>query len=170
MTVSNGALSLAQAVRVVDLRAYLISKGWKPRPLKRREVILFEGPLADNGKPLELLVPASERLRDYPLRLEEILNALSVLEDRPVAEIIHNVVTPTSDVLHFSVDSPDTRTGTLGVPSVQRFFSGLRDLLVFAACGQLEPKAKRMVERHYSASGMSFVTWWRDRVGFEAAR
>lgn len=140
MTPFNGSISQAQGVRVADLRAYLLSKGWKIRPFKRPQAIYFEGPPADDGSPLVLLIPASEQLRDYSLRIEEILNTLSLLERRPLPEVIRNIVTPTADILHLRLESPDTRTGTLELGFVESFFSGMKDLLVFAACGQFEPK------------------------------
>ncbi len=141
MTALNGTQSLERVVRVADLRAYLLSKGWKTKPFKRPQVIYFEGPLDDEGCPLVLLLPASEHLRDYPLRIEEILNTLSILEKRPAAEIVRNIVTPTSDIIHLCLESPETRTGTLELGFVERFFSSMKDLLVFAACAQFEPKA-----------------------------
>jgi hypothetical protein len=68
------------------------------------------------------------------------LNPLRILEKRPLAEVIRNIVTPTSDILHIRLESPDTRTGTLELGFVESFSSGLKDLLVFAACGQFEPR------------------------------
>lgn len=136
----NGSGTEAHGIRVADLRTYLLSKGWRIRPFKRSEAIYFEGPPADDGTPLVLLIPASEHLRDYPLRIEETLNALSILEKRPMLELIRNIVTPTADILHFRLDSPVTRTGTLDLGFVGSFFAGMKDLLVFAACGQFEPK------------------------------
>jgi hypothetical protein len=136
----NGSISQAQGVRVADLRAYLLAKGWKVRPFNRPQVIYFEGPPADDGKPLILLIPASEQLRDYPLRIEEILNTLSVLEMRPLPELIRNIVTPTADILHLCLESPEVRTGTLELGSIGGVFSGMRDLVVFAACSQFEPR------------------------------
>jgi hypothetical protein len=141
MTSPNGTLWPGRMIRVADLRAYLVSKGWNAKPFKRSQVIYFEGPPDDDGRPLVLLVPASEQFRDYTLRIDEILNTLSILEKRPVAEIVRSLVTPTSDILHVRLDSPDTRTGTVALGFVERFFSNLKDLLVFAACGQFEPKA-----------------------------
>ena len=73
MTGLNEIPALERVVRVADLLAYLLSKGWKIRPFKRPEVIYFEGPPDDDGRPLVLLLPASEKLRDYPLRVEETL-------------------------------------------------------------------------------------------------
>jgi hypothetical protein len=59
MTALNGNRTLEQAVRVADLRAYLLSKGWRVKPFKRTEVVYFEGPPDDDGRPLVLLLPAS---------------------------------------------------------------------------------------------------------------
>ena len=107
MTVLKETASLERAVRVADLRAYLLAKGWKTKPFKRPQVIYFEGPVDDDGRPLVLLLPASEHLRDYPLRIEEIVNTLSILENRPTAEIVRNIITPTSDILHLCLESPE---------------------------------------------------------------
>jgi hypothetical protein len=141
MTPLNGTKTLEKVIRVGDLRAYLLSRGWKIKPFKRPQVVYFEGPPDDDGNPLVLLLPSSEQLRDYSLRIEEILQTLSVLEQRPAAEIGRNIVTPTSDILHIRLESPDTRTGTMEFGFLERFFSSMKDLLVFAACGQFEPKA-----------------------------
>jgi hypothetical protein len=140
VTSLNGSISQAQGIRVADLRAYLLAQGWKIRPFKRPQVIYFEGPPADDGKPLILLIPASEQLRDYPDRVEEILNTLTVLEMRPLPEVIRNIVTPTADILQIRLAGPETRTGTLGLGFITGFVSGMKDLLVFAACSQFEPK------------------------------
>ncbi len=126
MTSLNGTISQAQGIHVADLRAYLLSKGWKIRPFKRPQAIYFEGPPADDGSPLVLLIPASEQLRDYPLRIEETLNALTILEKRSLAEVIRNIVTPTADILHIRLESPETRTGTLELGFVESFFSGMK--------------------------------------------
>ena len=136
-----GNVALEQVVRVADLRAYLLGKGWKIKAFKRPQVIYFEGPLDDDGRPLVLLIPAAEQLRDYPIRIEETINALSILESRPAEEILRNIITPTADILHFRLESPSTRTGTLELGFVEKFFSSMKDLLVFAACSQFEPRA-----------------------------
>jgi hypothetical protein len=130
---------LVSAIQVADLRAYLLSKGWQPKAFQRPQVLYFEGPADDEGKPIVLLVPASEQLRDYPQRVEEIVNSLAVIEQRPVAEIVRNIITPTCDILHLRLISSETRTGTLEFAFVDQFFTSLRNLLIFAACGEFRP-------------------------------
>jgi hypothetical protein len=140
MRISSRPDSIIKAVRVGDLRAYLLSKGWQIKPFKRSQVVYFEGPPDDNGNPIVQLVPASEQLRDYAERVEEIVTALSVIEDRPPSEIVRNIVSPTCDVLHLCLDSAETRAGTLGLGFTEQFFSSMRNLLVFAACGEFRPQ------------------------------
>lgn len=132
--------ALIRAVRVADLRSYLLSKGWQPKPFKRSQVLYFEGPPDDEGKPLVQLVPATEQLRDYGERVENILAALSTIEERPADEILRNIVSPTCDIFHVRLDSPATRIGTLELGFVEKFFANVRNLLVFAACGELRPQ------------------------------
>src|SRR6266404_1049893 len=126
MSTTNGSIPLSGAIRVADLRAYLLAKGWKVKPFRRHEVICFEGLSDDEGQPIDLLVPASEQLRDYPLRVEELLRSLSVLESRPVEEVARNIVTPTADILHLGLDSPAVRTGTLELGFVEQYVSSVR--------------------------------------------
>ncbi|MGL4555536.1 MAG: hypothetical protein ACRC33_30575, partial [Gemmataceae bacterium] len=56
-------------VTVEELTDYLVRRGWRPRPPSRPEARAFEGPLADDGKPIELWVPSSDRFRDFRLRI-----------------------------------------------------------------------------------------------------
>ena len=132
--------SLAKAVKVSDLRAYLMSKGWRIKPFKRTQVIYFEGPPDDQGQPIVQLVPASEQLSDYSLRVEEIISTLSAIEERPKDEVFRSIVTPTSDILRLGLESDETRAGTLNFGFLTQFFSNMRNLLVFAACGELRPQ------------------------------
>ena len=47
-------------VTVAGARAYLLEHGWRPKPFPRPEVLLFEGPMADEGHPIEQILPASK--------------------------------------------------------------------------------------------------------------
>ena len=140
MTMLHVAEPLVQAVRVVDLRAYLLSKRWRLAPHKDPRVLCFEGPLANDGMPLVQLMPASANYRDFTRRIEEILEVLSSVEQRPVGEILRDIIGPTSDILHLRLEGPNTRTESLEIRYVERLFAGVRSLLVFAACGEFWPR------------------------------
>jgi hypothetical protein len=78
-------------VRVADICAYLESKGWVRKPWKRPEMLWFEGPLED-GQPIMQLVPASEELADFQMRVGDLLLALSTIEGRTGPEVLQDIV------------------------------------------------------------------------------
>src|SRR4051812_17518501 len=75
------------SVRVGDVVSYLTSRGWKPRPYPLPELLVFEGPLSDDGEPIVQVLPSKESMLDFRMRVEELIAALSVLEDRPAADV-----------------------------------------------------------------------------------
>lgn len=81
-------------IRISAVRSYLLGKGWVLKPFPRKTALCFEGPLADDGEPIVQVIPASESFHDYPLRLEDLLRALSMLENRPISEILREMLSP----------------------------------------------------------------------------
>ena len=75
-------------VTVAGAKAYLLDHGWCPRPFPRPEVLVFEGPLADDGTPIVLILPGSDIFVDYRMRMEELIGALGAIENRPAVEIL----------------------------------------------------------------------------------
>ena len=58
-------------VRVADLRAYLLSRKWKPVEPDRPHVLVFQEPNADEQGPLYQFVPDAETDRSYPREVYE---------------------------------------------------------------------------------------------------
>jgi hypothetical protein len=88
---------LLDQIRVDDIRRYLKTHGWVPKPYAGSGVDLFEGPLDDFGKPIIQLVPQSEAIPDFRLRINELLYALSVIEDRSASRILREIVTKSTE-------------------------------------------------------------------------
>jgi hypothetical protein len=131
---------LLETVRVDDVKSYLLNKGWVLKPFARPQTLYFEGPPADDGEPIVQLVPASERFRDYRTRIEDLLRALSVIEDRPANVILREIVAPDCDRVTFRLESAETRTGAVGLDCGVRFIEEIRNLLLFTARGVLAPR------------------------------
>jgi hypothetical protein len=91
-------------VHIEQVRDYMLAHGWQIQPDPRSELLIFEGPLADNGQPFVQYLPLSERLRSYRMRLEELIGALSILEDRPCIEILDDMLASASS--NGPVESP----------------------------------------------------------------
>jgi hypothetical protein len=79
-------------VKVADLRSYLEAHGWTLKPFPRPQALKYEGPLDDNGQPIVLLAPATEKLLDYRRGVVDIITTLSVLEDRHPVAILNDIL------------------------------------------------------------------------------
>ena len=71
-----------QQVKVADVQRYLSKRGWKNKPFPRPELLVFEGPRDDYGKPIVQVLPSAEDYADYRQRLIELITALAVIEGR----------------------------------------------------------------------------------------
>lgn len=73
---------------VISSRAvlgYLAERHWQTRCDNRG--IVCVGPPDDDGRPIVKILPTDETCSDFPLRLEELVSTLSVLEGRPAINI-----------------------------------------------------------------------------------
>lgn len=82
----------APTIHLQDVVSYLTKRGWKMKRDEDRDQIWFEGPEDDAGNPILQYVPASEEYADYPLRVEDLIAALVVIEQRRAIEIVRDVV------------------------------------------------------------------------------
>jgi hypothetical protein len=79
------------AIRADQIKNYLIQHGWKQVPFRREGLLVFEGPKDDDGESIVQVIPRSERASDFGLRAADLVDALSVIEDRPPEEIVREI-------------------------------------------------------------------------------
>jgi hypothetical protein len=80
------------SVTVAGVRSYLLARGWRLAAYPGPELLVFEGPPDDDGQPIIQVIPSSERMSDFRMRVEELIAALSVLEDRPACDVLEEVL------------------------------------------------------------------------------
>lgn len=80
-----------ERLQMSDLVAYLEAHFWQPLPCPNERILLFAGPLDDDGRPIELMLPRESEFRDSPLRLAEAINLLAAVEDRLPQRIIQEI-------------------------------------------------------------------------------
>jgi hypothetical protein len=81
-----------QSVRVADVKHYLLRHHWKIKPYPRPELLVFEGPLDDNGQPIIQVLPSEEHFVDYQQRLLELISSLAVIEDRYAVDVLNDIL------------------------------------------------------------------------------
>ena len=79
-------------VRLAALESYLLKHGWKRVPHPRRQLMVFEGPLDDDGNPFLITFPSSESFKDFRGDAIQAITALSVIEDRHPVEILNDIL------------------------------------------------------------------------------
>ncbi len=88
-----------RSVRVAGVRSYLLGRGWKLQAYPGPELLVFEGPVDDDGEPIIQVIPSSEDMRDFSLRVDELIGALSIFEDRPAGQILTDILAELPEAL-----------------------------------------------------------------------
>jgi len=81
-----------------DIAVYLQSKGWQQEPsgYDRASLWIYG---AESGKSADLLLPTDTHLRDFVLRMSEVVGTLGQVEDRSSIEVLRDLSYLNSDVI-----------------------------------------------------------------------
>lgn len=79
---------------VAQVTAYLERHGWKRQPHPRAQMLVYGGKVDDDGLEIIHVFPSSEGASDYQMRLEELLGALGVIENRYAVAILEGMLGP----------------------------------------------------------------------------
>jgi hypothetical protein len=79
-------------VRVANIQAYLLGRGWKTGPAPNAKTLLLEAPTADGDEPVRLAMPSSEEFSDYPSLVAELITTLSEIEDRHPVDVLNDIL------------------------------------------------------------------------------
>jgi hypothetical protein len=123
-----------------DAGFYLAQKGWKKAQHPRPELLVFDGPLDASGQPVKAIFPASRDLADFPVRLQELINNLGLLERRDPVEIAQDILSPNVDRLRVRVLAEIAQAGTLPFLYATQLITALKDLIIAAACTEDDPQ------------------------------
>ncbi len=155
MTASASGTGRAARLRPDDVLRYLAATGWqRSRDYGRGEIWALEPAPGVHAHPYEVLVPLDQRLRDYPLRMSDLLETLADAERRDPDAVLGDLDLRWADVLYARLD-------TFSLAGLAPALTGLRDL-VLAAARAVEPRHAwehvRNTEVGAARSGTSLIT------------
>jgi len=75
-----------------DVRRYMLTHGWEVQSPPSADLVVFGGPVDDDGEPITLVLPASERMADFRARGIDLIGALGILENRYAVEILDEML------------------------------------------------------------------------------
>lgn len=122
----------ADAIAGIDLTgivAYLRVSGWQEAGGYGRAQIWTR---TVDGAEVEVLVPASADLRDYPARLAELVGTLSTVEGRLMTDVAQDLRSSMLDVQYIRT-MPDGPTGSIPLHEGYLAIKGVHDLFLAAA-------------------------------------
>jgi hypothetical protein len=125
------------AVDPLTLAAYLAGQGWSVTNRTDRAVVAER---SVDGQAYEVLLPLVRELRDYRLRIAQLLNTVGAAEGRDAQAVLNNVLL-SADLVRLVVDDDDTKRGTVSLERAPVIFDNARSLVMAAACSVLEKRA-----------------------------
>lgn len=128
-----------RAIQPVDAALYLRATGWEAVDSKDSRVAVWSK-TAENEE-FEVLLPMEPSLGDFALRMGELLQVLSIAENRSQSEVYRDLLTVSSDVIRIRIADPELSDGTIPIEEHAQIAQKARDLILAGACAATELRA-----------------------------
>jgi hypothetical protein len=135
------ALQLEQVTQVPnpsEIASYLLSSDWSLKRDTERWAI-YSRPFA-NGE-VEIGVPLVREAADYPRVVARLFEDLERLEDRSAPLIARDVLASGVDIARMTLLGMLTEEGKLPVESARFTYEAARNVLLAAACSEIQPRS-----------------------------
>lgn len=130
-----------EALWPTTMTTYLRSRGWQRAGTVDDRATVWT--LGD----VEVLVPQRRELRDFGLRMAEVLFTLEAVEQRSRLEILDAISSAGADVVRLRLIGPELNDGRLGLARAGQVLDRTRELLTAAACSVIAPRALHGAKR-----------------------
>lgn len=148
---------LIRAIELDDMTTYLGANGWKrDEGFPRLDVLRFLGPVADDGEPLEIVLPADQAASDFADRVRDALATLSALNERSELDLAREVRRPGLDHLSVRFEGKQSEDGTLPLHVASDLIRRTHQLIVAVAAAEERPvpaygRATQLAVQHAEA-------------------
>lgn len=122
-----------------DVTSWLVVTGWKHERTVSTKFARFTKKVGVEEAEVE--VPIRAELRDFALRMAEVLDMLAAVEQRSSLAILHDIRQVQVDTLRLRFAGAPTREGRVTAENGAELFKQTRDLLLAGACSAVEKRA-----------------------------
>ena len=123
----------------LDVSAYLRTRGWNMLRSTPGKEVIWERPSAEET-PFEIQLPLDRNYRDFALRMAEVLDTLSLAEDRSQLEVFRDLQTAALDLVRIRLMAKESTDGTLPIEQGVQLIEHARDLVMASACATAQPR------------------------------
>ena len=109
---------------------YLRSRSWETR---ERDATSVQWVRVVDGEEFEAVQPIDSGLRDYGIRVLDVLQVLAVVEDRSELDVLRDISNVSMDVHSIRAFPTDRPPGMIGLEDGVQAFESLRNLILAAA-------------------------------------
>lgn len=127
-----------RAIQPVDAALYLRATGWAERHTEAGRSSTWTR--TTSGHDFEALLPMNAAVRDYALRMGDLLTVLAAAEQRSQWSVYNDLLKITSDVVRIRIADPELQDGTLPIEEHAQIAQKARDLVLAAACATTEKR------------------------------
>ncbi|MDQ0059469.1 hypothetical protein [Paenibacillus harenae] len=121
---------------LIDLVRYLKDVGWTVSEHPNDKLIVFRGPLNDDGKPLEIAIPKNEQYQDYSSRVHDVLRIIGLMKNMNIQDIANEVLLTSHDVFKVRVLDTGSYSNSISLPYASNSLKSIKDLFVYGACSE----------------------------------
>ena len=166
----NNILESIDRIRLFDLKSYLHRRGWKQYAANGEKWQIFRLDV-DLNQSLELILPGNESFIDFRERIQQSIEALSQIEDRPVSEILSGLVVENADSVKMRLQIPGSAS-SLPIDDASRHIKAIRNLFLYSGCSEI--KSSPHFEHPMPAAqeflgNFEFCHTFRGSFGFEVS-
>nr|WP_308000289.1 hypothetical protein [uncultured Merdimonas sp.]DAZ20011.1 MAG TPA: hypothetical protein [Caudoviricetes sp.] len=129
-------LKIISNITASAIEKYLLLNDWRrDYSFKNNKLMVFE------WNEESLVIPASEKYRDFYIKLVDVVDALSEIYHKSFAEIVKEIMASYYDLLQFRIKSEISEEGELPLGYASNCIEGLKDLILYSACAEGNPEA-----------------------------
>lgn len=137
MSARDHETSTLTALQPLEVASYLRVRGWRQDAEIGDKGSVWLLPAHAGHAEADVTLPLRRDLRDFALRMSDLVQTLAAVEARPETEILHDLATTGSDLIRVRAPSRDAASGSLPLDEAVAFVEGSRDLMLAAACAAI---------------------------------
>ncbi len=114
------------------IKRYLRIHGWKRLESKNSNLLLYQGPDDDLGRPIKIGLPSSVELEDTKQIVQQAIELIAALLKRSIAEITEEIINFGCDFLRQRIMTP-TNSSSLPLGDMNHLIASLTSLIKYSA-------------------------------------
>jgi hypothetical protein len=132
--------NLLKKINIKLLDCYLKQNGWKrDYSFSNNKNLLFTKSFDDIDN-AEIVIPAKEYYKDFIPKVKDVIEAISVYENKNIDLVLNEIVTLDIDRLEIRIISDISQKGSLPLKYASDVVNGLKDLIISSACNEENPR------------------------------